>query len=233
MLISGLSLVGYVSVRWLGAGRGTLVTGLFGGLVSSTAVTLTFARRSRERWGGRAVIADGLLVAWTVMFARVVIVVAAVHAPMLGRLLAPLAVMGVASLICALAYYLSSSRAPDARAVDVPLSNPFSLKSAIGFAGFFALVLLVVEVARQRLPASGVYVVAALAGTTDVDAITLSMASFARGGGEPGTAVTAIVLATIANTVVKARLVVGTGPRRCDGGSSWRPRSSWRRAWRW
>jgi uncharacterized membrane protein (DUF4010 family) len=214
VLISGLSLVGYAAMRWLGTGRGTLVTGLFGGLASSTAVTLTFARRSREEDGaqvGAPVLAAGLLVAWTVMFVRIVIIVAAVYGSLLPLVLVPMSVMALASLACAAVYYLRAERRPAASLASVPLRNPFSLKSAVAFAAFFAAVLLVVEIARQRLPASGIYAVAALAGTTDVDAITLSMATFARDGGIPHTAVTAIVVATFANTVVKTGMVAALG----------------------
>ena len=71
ILISSLSLVGYVATRWLGAGRGTALTGITGGLVSSTAVTLSFARRSRDEPAAAAALACGILLAWAVMFGRV------------------------------------------------------------------------------------------------------------------------------------------------------------------
>ena len=93
------------------------------------------------------------------------------------------------------------------------LKNPFSLSSAVRFAMLFALVLLMVELAQRYVPARGVYVVAALAGLTDVDAITLSMAAFARDGGSASTAIGAIVTAAITNTLVKTFLVVGLGSR--------------------
>lgn len=213
VLISALSLVGYVSVRWLGPGRGTVLTGLFGGLVSSTAVTLTFARKSLERSTSASVLASGLLVAWTVMFGRVVVEVLAVHAPLLGGLLAPLGVMALATLGCAVWFYLrpGAGSGETSDAVDVPLKNPFSLRAAITFALFFALVLLGVAVARQYLPASGLYAVAALAGLTDVDAITMSMAAYARDGGEPATAIGSIILAVLTNTVVKASMAAALG----------------------
>ena len=86
----------------------------------------------------------------------------------------------------------------------MPLTNPFSLISAIKFALFFAGVLLVVEAARQMLPGQGMYLVAGLAGLTDVDAITLSMASMARQSVQETTAASAILLAVAVNTIVKA-----------------------------
>lgn len=216
VLISGLSLVGYVAVRWLGPGRGTVLTGLFGGLVSSTAVTLSFARRSREDGAGPAVLASGLLVAWAVMFVRVAVEVAVVHAPLLPPLLAPLCAMGAATLACAAWLYLRPAGPVGPAVVDVPLRNPFSLRAAVSFAAFFAAVLLVVALARQYLPPTGLYAVAILAGASDVDAITMSMAAAAREGGDAATSVAAIVIAVLTNTLVKATLagVLGTAALR-------------------
>ena len=98
---------------------------------------------------------------------------------------------------------------------DVALRNPFSLTAAMRFALLFAAVLLVVKLVERYAPGRGVYVVAALAGTTDVDAITLSMATSARDGAiDAGTATIAIVVAALVNTLVKGALVAGA---RCPG----------------
>ena len=214
VLIASLSLVGYVAVRWLGAGRGTVVTGLFGGLVSSTAVTLTFARRSRDEGEGAAgadILATGLLLAWAVMFARVVAIAAVLYPPLIGPLIAPFAAMGAMSLGAAgFCYWRSRGEAPGGP-VDVPLRNPFSLRSAVKFGLFFAAVLLAVEIARTHLSSQSLYGIAAVAGLTDVDAITLSMVSLARGGGDAVGAVGAITLASVANTIAKAAMCLVLG----------------------
>ena len=210
ILISAMSFLGYVATRLLGAERGLLVTGIAGGLVSSTAVTLGFARQSREREAQpAAAMAAGLLLAWAVMFARVGVAVAVVYRPLLAPLLAPMCVMGGITLAFALTL---ARRRSGARAVsiapEVRLKNPFSLLASIRFGLVFAAVLLVVELARRYLPAGGVYVVAALAGTTDVDAITLSMAGLAEGGGSLEVAARAIVIAVLSNTFAKCGLVL-------------------------
>jgi uncharacterized membrane protein (DUF4010 family) len=92
----------------------------------------------------------------------------------------------------------------------VPLRNPFSLTAAIKFAVFFAVVLLVVKLVQTYAPGGGVYAVAALAGTTDVDAITLSMARYAQAG-DAAVAVNAITLAAVTNTLIKAGMVATLG----------------------
>ena len=210
LLISGLSLVGYVAVRLLGADRGIPLTGLTGGLVSSTAVTLSFARQSREKAHARAApaFACGILVAWGVMFLRVLVTVLIVNRAMVQRLAVPFLVMAAVTACLAWLHYRRSAGG-SARG-NVPLSNPFSLTSAVKFAALFALVLLLVAIVQQRFPREGIYVVAAVAGTTDVDAITLSMADYARQG-EIAVAVTAIVIAALSNTLVKAAMVVAFG----------------------
>ncbi len=211
ILISSLSLVGYVAVRVLGPGRGTALTGLFGGLVSSTAVTLAFSKRSREEAGHGDVgdvLAAGILLAWVLMFVRVVVEVVVVHISLLPRLLPALGVMGAVSLVAAGWFLRRDAAARQGVPFEgrVPLRNPFSLTSAVKFAAFFAVVLVVVKLVEQYLPGQGFYAVAGLAGLTDVDAITLSMANYAREGGDPSTAANAIVTAVLTNTMVKAGL---------------------------
>jgi uncharacterized membrane protein (DUF4010 family) len=207
ILISSLSLVGYVATRWLGAGKGIALTGLTGGLVSSTAVTLSFARRSRtEQSSGTAqALACGILLAWCIMFARVVVEVLVVNPGLVPRVLVPFAVMAGAAAVLAWLFFRRS-----AAGQDVPLQNPFSLTSAAKFAAFFALVLLLVKLVQLYFPSQGIYLVAALAGLTDVDAITLSMAEYAKAN-DPGTAIRAIVLAALTNTLVKCGMVVSLG----------------------
>jgi uncharacterized membrane protein (DUF4010 family) len=210
ILIAGVSLVGYVATRALGPGRGTAATGLAGGLASSTAVTLSFARRSREEGGATDdALAGGLLIAWGVMWARMVVLTAFIHPPLTRSLLLPFGAMAAVTLALA-ALFLVRTRTEERKiGGEVALRNPFSLTSAVEFALLFAAVLVVVKLVQQNLPGQGYYVVAALAGLTDVDAITLSMAALVRDGAtDTGTVTGALVVAGLANTVVKGGLVV-------------------------
>lgn len=215
ILISSLSLVGYVATRWLGSGRGTVLTGITGGLVSSTAVTLSFAKRGEDEPHASASLACGILVAWTIMFARVLVMVLAVNRDLLLPLLPPFGAMGLVALVAAWLLYRQSDTATPAD--GVPLKNPFSLTAAIKFGLLFAAVLLMVKLAQLYFPGGGIYVLATLAGLTDVDAITLSMAEYARAN-SVSMAATAITLAALSNTVVKAGMVASLG-----GGALRRP----------
>jgi uncharacterized membrane protein (DUF4010 family) len=214
ILISSLSLVGYIAVRWFGQGRGTAITAVAGGLVSSTAVTLSFARESREstRTAAGPLLVGGILLAWMVMFGRVVVEVAVVNRALLPALLIPILAMGVAAAIGAGWLLTRGGGQKRATGGDVPLKNPFSLTAAIRFGLLFAAVLLVVALVQHYLPGRGLYAVAALAGLTDVDAITLSMASCAGDGScTPQNAVGSIVIAALTNTLVKAGMVFSLG----------------------
>lgn len=212
VLVSGLSLLGYIAVRVLGERAGLLLTGLFGGLVSSTAVTWTAARQAKAGQGSVDALAASILLAWTLMFARVPLEVAFVEPSLLPRLVWPMLAMGVVAALGAVVLILrDTTQAPEPH--DVGLKNPFSLVGAVQFGAFFAAVLMGVEAAHRWLDPSWLYAIAALAGTTDVDAITLSMAEAAGRGIELEVAAHCIVIAAFTNSVVKTGIAAGFGGR--------------------
>lgn len=215
ILISGLSLVGYVASRWIGEHRALPLTGLCGGLVSSTAVSLDFARRSRERDGDAAwadSLAGGILAAWLVMFGRIFAIVAVMNGPLLREIWIPFAAMTGATVLAGLFTLRGSERGAQTNG-GVAFKNPFSLTSAVKFAAFFAAVLLVVKFVQMKFAGEGMYFVAGLAGLTDVDAITLSMAEYGRATEHLRPAGIAIAIATLANTLVKCGFVLALGSR--------------------
>jgi uncharacterized membrane protein (DUF4010 family) len=211
ILIAGLSFLGYLITRWLGPGRGTVITGLAGGLVSSTAVTLSLSRRSHDKGpvGATETLAAGILFSWVVMCLRIVTMCVVVNAALARELALP---MGILALIAGAGgvYCQRAGVKVPAPAESLQLKNPFSLTFAIKFALFFTAVALLVNRAEALLSKSAVFAVAGLAGLTDVDAITLSMA---RGAYDASTAVVAIIIAAVANTLVKMGLVAWAGNR--------------------
>jgi len=208
ILISGLSLLGYVAVRWFGSAHGAAITGIAGGLASSTATTLGFARSARDEHGaaGAHALSAGILLAWLVMFVRVLVLVAVVNPPLLGSMWPPFAAMGAVTAGFALWHYRAGS-ASQAKDPGSAVHNPFSLGAAIRFGAVFALILLAVKLTQQQLPEVGLDVIAALGGTVDVDAITLTLAGDSREAAQQGGAGRAIAVAALANTVVKCALV--------------------------
>ncbi len=208
-LVAGISFAGYIAARALGSDRGLLVTGLVGGLASSTAVTLTFAARAKEEPKLAPLSAVAIGAASSTMFARIVVVVAAVDRPLLAMLAVPLVAMALAGFLAAALVYRRDVWGKKSEAV--PLRNPFELKRAVQFGLLYGAVLFVAKAAQTYLGAAGVLGSAVLAGLTDVDAITLSLAELHREGMAPGTAAIGITLAAITNTLVKAGLATVLG----------------------
>jgi len=208
VLISGLSMVGYIAARWLGAARGVVVTGVFGGLVSSTAVTLSLARQSRAGHDSMAAAAAaGIAWAWAVMFGRIAAILLLAAPALLGALWPAL---GAALAICALAGAWVGRRASTGPTGEVSLRNPFSLGAAMKFAAAFIAIAAMVRLVREILPGAGLLVAAGVAGITDVDAITLSLAESARSTADPWLG-PAVLTAAAANTLVKGGMVAVSG----------------------
>jgi uncharacterized membrane protein (DUF4010 family) len=208
--IASLSFLGYVATRWFGARRGMLLGAALGGLVSSTAVTLAFSRRARSDPSLAPIAAGAIGVASLIMIIRVAVLVAVVDPDLLVTLVWPLATM---ALGCGLGTLLVFRRDPTPREHQpVPLTNPFELSSAIKVGLMFGVVTLATKAATVYLGDRGLFVAAGLAGTTDVDAVTLSTAKLATGGLTETAAEIAIFIAIAVNTIVKTgfAFVVGT-----------------------
>jgi uncharacterized membrane protein (DUF4010 family) len=210
VLISGLNFASYLLVKIVGAEHGIGLTGLLGGLVSSTAVTLGFSQRSRQQSEQAAPLALGILVAWTVMFLRVVVLVAAVDVGLVARVGLSMAAFGVPSLaICWLLW--RRQRSTEKASVSAG-ENPFELGEAIRFGLLFGVITFLAKAAQVYLGDAGLYLAGAIAGLTDVDAIALSMAQLALSdAANAEAAARTIVIAVAANTLFKAGMVAVLG----------------------
>jgi len=210
VLIAGLNFVGYILVKVVGREHGFGITGLLGGLVSSTAVTLSFSQRSRTESHLVPVLALAILLAWTVMFFRVVIEVGIVNFSLATSLVMGMLLMGFVSLVICILLW-RRGRSKETAEVE-PSHNPFELGDAIKFGGLFAVVMFVASAAQLYFGDTGLYLAGALAGLTDVDAIALSMADLARQDPtSAGVAARTIVIAVISNTMVKCGMVIWLG----------------------
>lgn len=214
VLIAGISFVGYVAVRYAGTRRGMLITAIAGGLASSTVVTLNFARLSKRNPELARVLAAGAAAATLTLFARVVVIVAAVNPRLsadVAMLLAPgAAVSALGGLI--LWPYRQKSELPETIAVR----NPFEFWTAFRFGLLLTGVLLAGRALQNWYGAGGLYATAAIAGLADVDAVTLSMSRLAGDIAGPfavsaATARIAILIAVAVNTIAKAAIAVAFG----------------------
>ena len=210
VFISGINFLGYVLVKVVGSGRGIGLTGLIGGLASSTATTLSFTQRSHDTPTLGKPLALAIILSWIVMFGRVLVEVAVVNTPLLESLLLPMVGTAVVALIFAAFLFWRQHTSEKGEAVVI--KNPFELRPAITFGLLYAVVLFVSRVAEIYFGNVGIYISAIVSGFADVDAITLSMAELSSIGDlEMNTAARAIVLATMSNTVVKGTIVLTAG----------------------
>ncbi|UPQ84169.1 MULTISPECIES: MgtC/SapB family protein [Pseudomonadaceae] len=210
VLIAGIGFAAYVAIRLLGTRHGLMVTALLGGIVSSTAMTITLARLNTEKL--RPALAAGLLATSALMFPRVLLEVGLINRALLPSLLAPMVTAGLIYSAGALFYYLRAGQQPQSGA-EPPLKNPFELGPALRFAGLLVIILFLVEGAQRLLGDTGIYLVALLSGLTDVDAITLSLSNSARTDLSEMVAVRGIFLAALSNSLVKAGLILFIGGR--------------------
>ena len=218
ILISGVSLGGYVALRAVGGERGAILLGLFGGLVSSTATTLAYSRYARTDDELVELSVTVILTANMVLLLRLLLLVALL-APGILVVLAP--VLGIALAAGIVVYAFSRRRGAKGKTLTIPeIANPTELRTALGFAVLYALVLLLAAWLVDIAGTMGMYAVALVSGLTDVDAITLSsLRMYGLGKLLAIQVTTTIVLAIFANTVFKLGIVLVVGGqelfRRC------------------
>lgn len=209
VLLAGISFVGYFSMKIGGARHGALLTGLFGGLVSSTAVTLSLARFARKNRGIEKHVASGIMAACATMFLRILLVATAINPELLSSFMLPI---GAPSLICALAAFILWRTSGGKLSSDaIALQNPFQLSTAIKFGLMLALILLLSEAIRSWLGNPGLYMLSAVSGIADVDAITLSVSRMSIGEIPIQVALLSVVIAASVNGIVKSIMALSVG----------------------
>ncbi len=210
VFISGISFLGYVMIKIVGAQRGIGLTGLLGGIASSTAVTLSFSQRSRTNPELARPFSLAIIVAWTVMFVRVLAIVFALNRALAYRLALPMsAPMAVGLIYCGYLYIRQRAYAKE----DLAFANPFELGPALKFGALYALVLLISTAARVLFGNTGIYVSSFVSGLVDVDAIVLSMVDLARAPAnlDLTVATRAVTIAALSSTLFKGAFALISG----------------------
>ncbi|MFH1218790.1 MAG: MgtC/SapB family protein [Candidatus Peregrinibacteria bacterium] len=215
VFISGISFASYVAIKLFGAKRGIGLTGFLAGLVSSTALVLSFSGQSKknERIVNPYVVA--VIVASSAMFFRILLEVLVLNKELLPKILVPMLTMGIVGVIGVAFFWFKKEKLPESAQRDVlNMKSPFSLMPALKFGAFFAFILFLSKFANAVMGNSGLYLASAVSGLMDVDAITVSMANLAKSEITHGAAVGAITLAAMVNTVVKGGMFMILGARR-------------------
>ncbi len=214
VLVSLISLVGYVLIKVLGPGAGTGLTGLIGGLASSTVTTVAFARRSLETPALNKGFAVAILLASSIMFPRLLLEIAFVNQPLMKNSLVPLMAMGGTGMLLAFFLYTRSNRELATGRTTMQLENPFCLKSAITFGLVFSSILMLTRLATVYLGDRWLPVMAVVSGLVDADAIAFSLSNANKAGIiDLDWASFNLVLGALSNTFVKLLLVRAMGHR--------------------
>jgi len=210
VLVTGISFAGYLLSKILGTGKSSFLVGVVGGLVSSTAVTLGLARRSREKPGGANTLAAvGIIAATATLYPRILLETWAVNRSLALQLALPVAFITLVAF--GMAYLIHRKRGGSV-ALEAPPTNPLNFAVALQFGVIYMAVQWLMELVSTHYSAQGLYAGSLVFGATDMDAITLSIA---RRTLEPGTlqGVMAILLATLSNTVMKFLIVLIVGDK--------------------
>jgi uncharacterized membrane protein (DUF4010 family) len=211
VLISSISFASYVAIKSIGPKKGIGMGGFLGGLISSTAVALSFSELSKKSSKIVNPIVFAILIASSAMFFRVLFTISVLNMDLLPHLLLPLGLTGLVGLLFAAYYWFSEERQSMTHisAKDLNLQSPFRLGSALQFGLLFAGLLFISKFAADYFGSEGVYATAFFSGLFDVDAITVSMSELSQNGTvSAGVASWGIVIATMTNTLSKGVIVL-------------------------
>jgi len=204
VFISGLSFLSYIAIKVLGAKKGIGLTGFLAGLISSTALTISFSEQSKRNKRVVNPYVVGLVVACTAMFFRIIVEVLVLNPDLVPGLLIPMLTMGGVGIVSILFFWIRREMLPKGsqdKAADV--KSPFRLKPAISFGLLFAFVLFLSKFMHEYMGDRGIYLTSLMSGLADVDAITVSMAKMVNDGMDEKTGIIAITIAAMTNTFVK------------------------------
>ncbi|VAW60077.1 FIG01200667: hypothetical protein [hydrothermal vent metagenome] len=209
VLIAGISFIGYFSMKIAGPGKGIILTSLAAGMVSSTALTLHYARLSKSQTNMKGLLGAGILLACATMFPRVLLISSLINPALFNQLIVPMAVMTLLILsFAAVVWHKKSSQPLDEL---TQLKNPLELKPALFFSGLLIVVILLGKTAIYFFGDAGLYILAAVSGIADVDPINLTISRMSSVDLSLDVAVLGIIIATTSNTMVKAVLALSIG----------------------
>lgn len=200
ILVSGISFVGYILIKFLGKDRGIILTSLLGGLVSSTALTYSLSKKSKIEVPLSFNYGLGVITASSMMFLRILLIISILNFSLVVPLFIPVVMFAFVGIVASIFFYKRNLNLHEA---EIELKNPFELKSAFIFGIVFGLTIFLSKAAQVYFGDPGLYVASALAGFSSVDAITISISRLYNQSVTLLVAMKAIVFATISNTVIK------------------------------
>ena len=210
VIVSFLNFIGYLLVKYVGSKKGILLTAILGGLISSTAVTWSYASRSVESSELSRKYAAGIIIASAIMFPRLALLAYIFNNALLTYLALPFCVFTLVCLVVSLLLIKRDTNKPD---TNIKLGNPMNLLNAIGFGVIYIVILFAVFYSNEFFGESGLYYSALIAGLADTDAITISMAKFSLDGEKLKVASSVIIAAIMSNMLVKLGITIFKGSK--------------------
>ncbi len=210
VIVSFLNFIGYLLVKYVGSKKGILLTAILGGLISSTAVTWSYASRSVESSELSRKYAAGIIIASAIMFPRLALLAYIFNNALLTYLALPFCVLTLVCLVVSLLLIKRDTNKPD---TNIKLGNPMNLLNAIGFGVIYIVILFAVFYSNEFFGESGLYYSALIAGLADTDAITISMAKFSLDGEKLKVASSVIIAAIMSNMLVKLGITIFKGSK--------------------
>jgi len=206
VLISSISFLGYLAMRIAGTEKGIIFTGIFGGLSSSTALTLHYSKLGQEKPELSPLLATGILLACGTMFPRMLLVCFIINAELAKMLLGPIVVMTLLVYIPSLIiWHLGRAKALSNNMST--LHNPLELSSAVFFGALLAITMLLSHALQHWLGDIGIYLLASISGLSDVDPVNLALSRSSLHSLSLEVAAKGIIIAAIANSFVKSGMV--------------------------
>ncbi|BAO54511.1 MgtC/SapB family protein [Nonlabens marinus] len=211
VLIVGISVVGYFLYKVIGKNAGVISNGILGGLISSTATTVSYSRMAKQSNKVGSLAAFVILTASAVSFGRIIVEIGIVAPEQLGSIVLPIAVVAMVMVILSVVVFILIKRNKSDEEIPEP-KNPAQFKSALTFGLLYGLILLAVAFAKTELGNDALYVVSVVSGLTDVDAITLSLSQLMKKGSlETSLGWQLIILAGLSNMLFKGIMAVTIG----------------------
>ena len=212
VIIAAISFVGYAAIKLLGQKRGIFITGAAGGLVSSTAVSVSLSKMFEKQLPLLNNYAGGIAIACTFMYLRVLFEAAVIHPDLAAVLALPYLTATAAGLLFSRHLYTHAASAEIQLENRAIAKNPLQLSEALKFGLLFGVIYGAIAFTQIRFGDIGVYIVSFISGISDVDAVTLSLSGLTKDGKLPmQTAINGIVIASIVNSLVKLGIVFWLG----------------------
>ncbi|HEV2562738.1 MAG TPA: MgtC/SapB family protein [Rhizomicrobium sp.] len=216
ILIAVISYAGYIAIRLAGTRRGLLYAGAVGGLVSSTAVTVSYSKLAKLQAETGPEVANAILASWVVSLLRMATLASFIAPPLALPLAVP--VVGAAIVLAVAGFLFDHRMKRSATPPKLGLTNPFELGEVLQFGALLGLVMIPAKLLGDNLGQAGLLPLAAVTGLADVDPITLSVSQMLGGAITPATGALAILVAGAANITAKSGLAIAIGGPRLGAG---------------